>query len=212
MIYEMRTYDLKPRTVAEFERRYAEAYEKRKQFSELAAFWHTDIGPLNQVIQVWGYDSYAERARIREAASKAGAWPPKLHDLIVGQRAEVMVPLAFSPPLKPGNMGPYFEIRTYSYAPGELSVIEKTWAAAIAGRVAFSPICAAWHTEFGTINNFVHIWPYRSLDQRNEVRKQAEASGNWPAGKKAEREGGRDYVVLAQENKIVMPASFSPLQ
>ncbi|MEJ7669623.1 MAG: hypothetical protein WKH97_12995 [Casimicrobiaceae bacterium] len=31
MIYEMRTYDLKPRTVAEFERRCGEAYVRRRQ-------------------------------------------------------------------------------------------------------------------------------------------------------------------------------------
>jgi len=26
------------------------------------------------------------------------------------------------------------------------------------------------------------------------------------------KEGGRDYNLVAQENKIVMPSSFSPLQ
>ena len=31
MIYEMRTYDLKPRSLAEVEKRIGDAYEKRKQ-------------------------------------------------------------------------------------------------------------------------------------------------------------------------------------
>ena len=48
MIYEVRTYDLKPRSMEEFEKRFGDAYEKRKKHSELAAFWHTEIGPLNQ--------------------------------------------------------------------------------------------------------------------------------------------------------------------
>jgi hypothetical protein len=212
MLYEMRTYDLKPRCVAEVERRFGEAYEKRRKYSELAAFWHTEIGPLNQIIQVWGYSDLAERARIREAAVSDGAWPPKIAEFVMRQRSDIMLPFSFSPALKPGTMGPYFEIRTYAFEGGELPIIKKTWADVIEARVAFSPLCAAWYTEFGQTNNFVHIWPYASLDARAAIRKKAEATDMWPAGKKAERDGGRDYRVVSQENKIVVPSAFSPLQ
>ena len=37
MIYEMRTYDIKPRSLPEVEKRFGEAYEKRKKYSELGA-------------------------------------------------------------------------------------------------------------------------------------------------------------------------------
>ena len=65
MIYEVRTYDLFPRTQPEAIKRFGEAYEKRKQFSELAGFFYTDIGPLNQIIHIWPYDDLAHRARTR---------------------------------------------------------------------------------------------------------------------------------------------------
>jgi hypothetical protein len=45
MIYEFRTYTLKPRSLAEVEKRYGEAYEYRKKYSPLAAFWHTEVPP-----------------------------------------------------------------------------------------------------------------------------------------------------------------------
>ena len=48
MIYEIRTYDLKPGSQPEVEKRFAAAYEHRRKHSELAAFWHTEIGALNQ--------------------------------------------------------------------------------------------------------------------------------------------------------------------
>jgi len=63
MIYEFRTYTLKPRSLAEVEKRYAEAYEHRKKYSPLAAFWHTEIGPLNEIIHVWGYKDLAKQWR-----------------------------------------------------------------------------------------------------------------------------------------------------
>jgi hypothetical protein len=212
MIYEMRTYDLKPRSLAEVEKRFGEAYEKRKKYSELAAFWHTEIGPLNQIIHVWGYKDLEERAKVREAAVKDGVWPPKISEFIVSQRSEIMIPFSFMQPIEPGKMGPFFEIRTYHFAGGELPVIKKNWENAISVRLEFGPVVAVWHAEFGKVNTFQHIWPYQSLDQREEIRRKSQATGLWPAGKKAEKEGGRDYNLISQENKIVVPSAFSPLQ
>src|SRR5450759_99064 len=117
MIYEVRTYDIKPRSLAEVEKRFGETYEKRKKYSELAAFWHTEIGPLNQILHVWHYKDLEERARIRAAAVRDKAWPPAIGEFIVKQQSDIFIPLAISPPLKAGKMGPYFEMRTYTYAP-----------------------------------------------------------------------------------------------
>jgi hypothetical protein len=212
MIYEMRTYDLKPRSVPEVEKRFGEAYEKRKKHSVLAAFWHTEIGPLNQIVHVWPYQDLEEREKIRAAAAKESGWPPKIGEFIVTQRSDIMIPFAISPEIKPGKMGPYFEMRTYTYATGELSVIMKNWENAIKVRLQFGPVCAIWYAELGGLNKFVHVWPYASLDERNEIRKKAQATGMWPPGTKAEKEGGRAYQLVYQENKILMPAAFSPLQ
>jgi hypothetical protein len=56
MIYEVRTYTLRPGTVAEFEERYARRLPARLKHSQLGVFWHTEFGPLNQVIHVYPYD------------------------------------------------------------------------------------------------------------------------------------------------------------
>ncbi|MDP2238970.1 MAG: NIPSNAP family protein [Burkholderiales bacterium] len=212
MIYEVRTYDLKPQSLPEFEKRFGEAYEKRKKYSELAAFWHTEIGPLNQIVHVWPYKNIEERDRIRAAAVKDKIWPPNAGEFIVRMQSDIMIPFNFSPEIKPGKMGPYFEMRTYTYLPGELPVIQKNWESAIPVRLQFGPVCAVWYSEIGALNKFVHIWPYASLDQRDDIRKKAQATGSWPPGKKAQKEGGRNYQLFSQENKILMPSSFSPLQ
>jgi hypothetical protein len=211
MIYEIRTYDLKPRSLPEVEKRFGEAYEKRKKYSELTAFFHTEIGPLNQIIHIWGYKDLEERGRVREAAVKEAAWPPKIAEFIVSQQSQIMIPFSFMKH-PTGKMGPFFEMRTYHFAGGELPTIKKNWENAIDVRLQFGPVFAVWHTEIGKVNTFQHIWPYESLNQREEIRKKAAATGNWPAGKKAEKEGGRDYNLIMQENKIVMPSAFSPVQ
>lgn len=212
MIYEVRTYDLKPHSLPEVEKRFGEAYEKRKKYSELAAFWHTEIGPLNQIIHVWPYKDLEERARIRAAAVKDGAWPPKTSEFMMSQRSDIMVPFSFSPELKPGKMGPYFEMRTYTYASGELPKFVQLWEKALPARLKVGPLCAVWYSELGGLNKFVHIWPYPTLDARNETRKKAQDTGMWPPSVVAKKEGLPVYQLVAQENKILMPAAFSPLQ
>jgi hypothetical protein len=97
MIYEFRTYTLHPRTQTEFLKRFGEALPKREKFSKLAAMWTTEIGPLNQVIHVWGYDNVLERTKIREEAVKAGVWPPATSEFIQDMKSEILVPLPYSP-------------------------------------------------------------------------------------------------------------------
>ena len=212
MLYEIRTYGVTPHSVPEVEKRFGEAYEARKKYSELAAFWHTEIGPLNQIIHVWGYKDLAERDKVRGAAVKDGAWPPKIGEFIVTQQSDILHPFSFAPEIKPGKVGPYFEIRTYTYKGGELPIIQKTWEAALPGRLKFGPIVTCGHTDLGALSKFIHIWPYKTLDERTKMRDEIRKTGNWPPSALAEKSGGRGYHLHAQENKVVMPSAFSPLQ
>ena len=75
MIYEIRTYDLMPESIPEFEKRFAESLPGRLSYSQMAGLWHTEIGPLNQVVHVWPYDDLNQRVDIRERAITEN-WPP----------------------------------------------------------------------------------------------------------------------------------------
>ena len=92
MIIEMRTYTLQPGTIATFEERFAEALPVRAKLSPLAAFWHTEIGPLNRVIHVWPYENLEERTRIRAEATKLQGWPPNTREFVVEQQSEIYLP------------------------------------------------------------------------------------------------------------------------
>lgn len=213
MIYEIRTYDLVPHSLPEVEKRFGEAYEKRKAISPLAAFFHTEIGPLNQIIHIWPYKDLEERGRLRAEAVKAGVWPPKTAEFIVRQQSEIFVPLSLSPEMKPGKQGPFFEWRLYTLAGGgELPKLEAAWAAALPDRLKYSPVTAIWRSELGGLNKFLHVWPYKTLDERWEIRNKIREAGVWPPSTVAKKKGLAEYHLSVQENKIVMPAAFSPLQ
>ena len=113
MIYEFRTYTLKPGGVPKFEEIFGEALPHREKYSKLAAFWHTEVGPLNQVIHVWGYEDVQQRSEIRAAAAANPNWPPKAGHLIVKMESEIVMPGPFQKPIEPGNYGPVYEMRYY---------------------------------------------------------------------------------------------------
>jgi hypothetical protein len=206
MIYEIRTYTVTARSTPELEKRFGEAYEARKKYSPLAAFFHTDVGPLNEVIHIWPYADLGERTRIRAEAAKDPAWPPAIAEFIINQQVEIVVPFPFSSEWKPGKDGPYYELRQYSFRGGTLPKIIEAWQAGVPERTKFSPLVLLGNVEFGpTANSFIHIWPYASWDGRTDIRSRAAATGKWPPA------GGGDYY-LSQSNKILLPAAFSPAQ
>lgn len=205
MIYEIRTYGIAMGSLAEVERRFAEGYAHRRKYSELTAFWHTEIGPLNEIIHVWAYRDLAERTRIRTEAAKDPNWPPKIAEFIRSMHSEILVPFPFSPMLAPGKHGPFYEMRIYTYKAGTLPEIMKRWEPKLPERIKLSPLVVAGNVDVGEANRFIHIWAYSSLDQRAEVRARAIQLGVWPPA------GGADYL-LSQANKILLPAAFSPMQ
>src|SRR5579885_3528463 len=115
MIVEFRTYRLKPGTVATAEERFGQALPARTRVSPLAAFWHTEVGPLNRVIHVWPYETMDERTRIRAEAAKLEGWPPNTREFVTEQKSQIFIPAPFSPKLAPATNGLY-EIRIYTMA------------------------------------------------------------------------------------------------
>ena len=206
MIIEMRTYQLKPATVPQFEERFATKLPERMKLSPLAAFWHTEVGPLNQVIHVWPYDSFEQRVHIRAEAISKGIWPPNTQEFIVSQTSEVYLPAPFSPPLEPRTLGGIYEIRMYSFAAGAIPGVIARWGEKIGERVKLSPLVGAWYSEIGPLNKWMHIWAYQDANHRAQVRAEAVAKGIWPPGSAAAG------VLLKQENLLAVPASFSPLR
>src|SRR5437867_6715 len=143
MIYEIRTYRIAPGSLAEVEKRFGEGYEYRKKYSELTAFLHTEIGPLNEIVHIWPYRDLAERARIRGEASKDPNWPPKISEFVRAMKSEILVPFSFLPDVRPGKVGPVFELRYYTLKPGTLPDTAKGWEAKVPERTKLSPLVLA---------------------------------------------------------------------
>ena len=209
MIYEVRTYTLRPGTLAEFEERYEKRLPLREKHSKLGAFWHTEFGPLNQVIHVYSYDDLQHRTRVRAAMAQdaeRNAMPGGA-EFVVEQEAEIMNPAPFMRPLgsRDYGTGNVYEMRIYTYAPGDIPKVLEAWAKAIEARERHSLLAACWTSELGGLNKFVHTWVYKDLNERTRIREEARrAGGPWPP-----QAGVRP---IRQANKLMIPAAFSSVR
>lgn len=205
MIIEMRTCTLKPGSIAEAEKRFGAALPVREKHSNLAAFWHTEIGLSNQIIHVWVYKDFEHRAAVRYDTMEDEDWPPPIHEFVVHQESEVFLPAPFSPPLEPREVGPIFEMRQYTLKAGAIPGMIERWSEKIEDRQKYSPLVGAWYTQFGSLNKWCHIWAYKDANQRFSVRDSARAAGAWPPG-------SPPGTMVSQVNAILMPAAFSPIR
>ncbi|MDA1298134.1 MAG: NIPSNAP family protein [Chloroflexi bacterium] len=204
MIYEFRTYDLKPRTLAKYDSIVKTALAGgRPKYSPLFGYWYSEFGQLNQALHVWPYKDLQERTEVRAKVANLGYWPPATLDVLAGQNTEIYIPAPFNDESIAGAQGPFYELRIYSYAAGDIPKVIDAWSKAIDERRKHSPFIGAWHTELGDLNKWAHMWAYPSLEERSRVRAEMVERKIWPAP------GGP--TPLSQANRLYLPFSFSPL-
>jgi len=206
MIYEIRTYNLRPGTVPEYEGRWGPAYPTRSKYSPLYGYWHTEIGPLNQVVHIWPYENLQQRADIRAAAAKdpSGQWPPPPGDLVVTQETDILIPIKGMTEWQgPQQWGELYELRMYTYPAGEVGKVAEKFAENYAKRAAIYPIAGIWTSDLGNLNRLYQLFPYKNWAHRDEVRKQYMGTDIWPPHS--------DARPIAQLVRHLVPASYSPL-
>ena len=204
MIYEFRTYQIKAGSLQTVISKFQEKIEGRNTISKIGAFWYSEIGVLNQIVHVWPYENMEHRNQCREKAVKKNLWPPDTAEYMLRMNTEFWKPVSFSPKCEQRNIGPFFEMRIYTFPFNEINKMLPAWEEKIEARKSLAPLVGAFVSEVGEVNKFMHIWGYKSLQHRTEAREKFSSIG-WPP--KAE---GKPPLFM--ENKIVMPSEFSPIQ
>src|SRR5258708_30780373 len=206
MIFEIRSYLLKAGTPVKAEELFGEMYPNRAKLSRIAGFWRTEVGTLNQIIHIWPYKDENERAKIRAEAVKTGVWPPKIQEFVLDMQSKIVHAAPFSPHFEPGEHGGLYEFRTYTYGPGNIPKVIESWEQRINARTAISPLIFAGYTDIGALNQWIHVWAYKNMGERETLRAKALSTGVWPPPR-------HESVTLhKQENTFAIPAKWSPLR
>jgi hypothetical protein len=170
----------------------------------LLACWYSDIGAVNQILLIRNVADAAASIDTRFAALQSPN-PFGLGEYIVAMAMDTYVSFDFIAPLRPGEFGPVYEVRTYVLKPNGLAPTMEAWRKSVPGRMKISPVLAGMTSVTGAVTRFLHIWPYKSFDERARLRHQAMTDGVWPPP------GGPSHLV-SQQVDIYLPAPFSPMK
>ena len=85
---------------------YLELYEaeglevQRINLGNLLGYFHTEIGELNTLVHLWGYDSFEDRLSRRAALAADPKWQSyliRVRPLIESMSSRLLIPTSFSP-------------------------------------------------------------------------------------------------------------------
>lgn len=94
-----------------------------------------------------------------------------------------------------------YELRTYTLVPGKQAEYLKA-SAEVGRRIRgdkYGKLEGFWTTEFGTLNQAVHLWSFADLNERDRLRAELGKNEDWIRGYLPSIRP----LLLAQENKIL---------
>jgi NIPSNAP len=212
VIYELRTYTVKPGGVGDMVKAASTVSRdiRGDDYGKLEGYWWTDIGALNQVMHLWSYSDFNERARLRKELAANPRWrneyTPLIYPLLV--RQDIRLLNAIRAPVAPATSGNIYELRDYrARTGGAVRQWLDAFTAALPAREKYSKIVGLWQTEAGQPNEVCHIWAYPSLNARAEARAAALKDPAWQ-----EFLGKGSPLLEEMHSTIMLAAPHSPLK
>lgn len=101
MYYEMRTYRLKNGSIPEYLAAVGETgiAIQKKHLGNLIGYFYSEIGPINEIVHIWAFESLDDREARRGRLMADPEWRaflPRIRDLIEVAENKIMKPAAFS--------------------------------------------------------------------------------------------------------------------
>ncbi|WEK03484.1 MAG: NIPSNAP family protein [Candidatus Devosia phytovorans] len=204
MIYDLTILSLLPNTLGAVMPILPETYKSFSSTGTTLGAFACEFGTLNRFAFLTAYEDVAaltsERARLMETENPYG-----IGQYLGGVNSTAFKPLSFAKPIVAGSYGPFYEFRTYSLAPNGLAETEAAWAKIIDRRFEMSPLLTNMASVEEGPQKMVHIWPYKTIEERMAARGQASKEGIWPPP------GGSGHLTNLQ-SELFVATSFSDLK
>ena len=211
MIYELRTYTLQPGTQAQYVKQSGEVGRNIRgdNYGKFEGGWTTEFGTLNQYVHLWSYADLNERERLRGELAKNEAWAreylPISRPMMLAQENKLLKPVVpLTPPSDTGNV---YELRWYRAHVGKAGEWLDLFKAVLPTRDKYTRRVGLWQTESGQLNEVVHMWVYKDLNDRAASRAKMATDPAWQAFI------AKSPALLQQMQSIVLiPVPHSPMK
>jgi len=204
MLYDLTVLSLLPNTLGAVLPILPKTYETFSSTGTPLGCFGCEFGVLNRFAFVTAYESAEalaeERARLMQAEDPYGIAP-----YLGGVNSTAFKPLFFMQPIEAGDYGPFYEIRTYTLAPNGLPETAEAWSKIVQRRNAMSKLLMVMGSIEEGPQKMVHIWPYKTIEDRMKARAQASKEGIWPPP-------GGSGQLTALQSELFVATGFSGLR
>jgi hypothetical protein len=204
MLYDLTILSLLPNTLGAVMPLLPQTYKAFSSTGTILGCFSCEFGVLNRFAFLTAYESAgalaAERARLMQAEDPYG-----VGRYLGGVNSTAFSPLFFAKPVAPGAHGPFYEFRTYTIAPGGLAETAEAWSKIIERRNAMSPLLTIMGSVEEGPQKMVHIWPYKTIEDRVKARGQASKEGIWPPP-------GGSAQLTSLQSELFVATAFSDLK
>jgi len=211
-IHELRTTTIQTASLGEYVSFTKENIPiKVEQGAKIIGFFTTVFGKRNQVVQIWEWKDFKQRAMINQRLKTNNVWMAytrKVKPLFTEQISAIIHQYDFWPLRAPTTAGGTYELRTYHLKAGSVPVWQSYWQQGLKYRSQYVHPVGAWYAETGTeLDTVYHLWHYSDLDKRRELRYKPWKHPGWGDVVQA-----TVPMIRRSESAILAPVDFSPLQ
>lgn len=204
MLYDLTVLSLLPNTLGAVMPLLPKTFETFSSTGTPIGCFACEFGVLNRFAFLTAYDDAeklaAERARLMETEDPYGVAP-----YLGGVTSTAFKPLFFASPIEIGEYGPFYEIRTYTIAPGGLPETADAWSKVVDRRNEMSRLLMVMGSVEEGPQKMVHLWPYKTIEDRMKARAQASKEGIWPPP-------GGSGKLTALQSELFVATGFSKLK
>lgn len=141
--------------------------------------WTSEFGALNRLYVLWEY-SQSDQPDIDGATPQVISRSTDdlrkvVTDVERWSLESAFVPMQDTPP------GGAWDLRLYDVAPFHVDHYLRELLAVMPVRTQYSLPFGVWRQRFGHQDRIVHLWPYKDLAHRNEVRASVAKEPEWKA-------------------------------
>lgn len=204
MLYDLTVLSLLPNTLGAVLPILPKTYESFSSTGKTIGAFSCEFGVLNRFAFLTAYESpealVAERARLMAAEDPYGIAP-----YLGGVVSTAFKPLFFMKPIETGEWGPFYEIRTYTLGPNGLPETAEAWSKVVDRRNEISKLLMVMASVEEGPQRMVHIWPYKSIEERQKARAQASKEGIFPPP-------GGSAKLTALQSELFVATPYSALK
>ena len=217
MIVDARTYTIRAGKMPTYLKSVEEIgtpLQKKHGFN-LRGYFTVETGGLNKAVHYWEWENAQVRQDCRESLYNNPDWTEyrkgNTENIIeqenrLLQATDVVGPFAF---MGNGSKQGFVDERTYTIQYTQVPnyiAITKALAKPVVDRAGWQLI-GYFFSITGTINQVVHLWYWDNHAQREASQAAAVADPGWPL-----YQAGNAHRVIDQQNRYLVPTSFSPIR